>query len=68
MRGVTLPGNSTVELVELPDPKPGTGQVLLDPVPVRRERTHPCLENDGRSTGVSSADLQVHPMAVNVDQ
>ncbi len=29
MRGVTLPGNSTVEHVELPVPEPGHGQVLL---------------------------------------
>ncbi len=29
MRGVILPGNSTVELVDLPDPTPGPGQVLL---------------------------------------
>jgi threonine dehydrogenase-like Zn-dependent dehydrogenase len=29
MRGATLPGNSTVELVDLPDPTPGHGQVLL---------------------------------------
>jgi threonine dehydrogenase-like Zn-dependent dehydrogenase len=29
MRGATLPGNSTVELVDLPDPTPGPGQVLL---------------------------------------
>jgi len=29
MRGAILPGNSTVELVDLPDPTPGPGQVLL---------------------------------------
>ena len=29
MRGATLPGNSTVKLVDLPDPTPGPGQVLL---------------------------------------
>ncbi|HYP46704.1 MAG TPA: zinc-binding dehydrogenase [Propionibacteriaceae bacterium] len=29
MRGALLPGNSTVELVDLPDPTPGPGQVLL---------------------------------------
>ncbi|GAA1428756.1 zinc-binding dehydrogenase [Microlunatus lacustris] len=29
MRGVFLPGNSTTEVVELPDPEPGPGQVLL---------------------------------------
>ena len=29
MRGVFLPGNSTTDLRELPDPEPGAGQVLL---------------------------------------
>jgi threonine dehydrogenase-like Zn-dependent dehydrogenase len=29
MRGVFLPGNSTTEIRELPDPEPGPGQVLL---------------------------------------
>jgi threonine dehydrogenase-like Zn-dependent dehydrogenase len=29
MRGVHLPGNSTVDVRELPDPRPGPGQVLL---------------------------------------
>ena len=29
MRGVILPGNSTVEFRELPIPKPGKGQVLV---------------------------------------
>lgn len=29
MRGVFLPGNSTADLRELPDPEPGPGQVLL---------------------------------------
>lgn len=29
MRGVFLPGNSTTEIRELPDPTPGPGQVLL---------------------------------------
>ncbi len=29
MRGVILPGNSTTEIRELPDPEPGPGQVLL---------------------------------------
>ncbi len=29
MRGVFLPGNSTTELRDLPDPEPGPGQVLL---------------------------------------
>lgn len=29
MRGVFLPGNSDVEISELPDPEPGRGQVLL---------------------------------------
>jgi threonine dehydrogenase-like Zn-dependent dehydrogenase len=29
MRGVLLPGNSTVEIRDLPDPEPGYGQVLL---------------------------------------
>lgn len=29
MRGAILPGDSTVELVDLPDPAPGPGQVLL---------------------------------------
>jgi D-arabinose 1-dehydrogenase-like Zn-dependent alcohol dehydrogenase len=29
MRGVFLPGNSTVDIHEVPDPEPGPGQVLL---------------------------------------
>lgn len=29
MRGVFLPGNSTIEIRDLPDPEPGPGQVLL---------------------------------------
>src|SRR3954447_10655203 len=29
MRGVILPGNSTTDLQQLPDPEPGPGQVLL---------------------------------------
>ena len=29
MRGVFLPGNSTTDIRELPDPEPGPGQVLL---------------------------------------
>ena len=29
MRGVFLPGNSTVDIQEVPDPEPGPGQVLL---------------------------------------
>ena len=29
MRGVILPGNSTTEIHQLPDPEPGPGQVLL---------------------------------------
>ena len=29
MRGVILPGNSTTEIQQLPDPEPGPGQVLL---------------------------------------
>ena len=29
MRGAYLPGNSTVELREVPDPQPGPGQVFV---------------------------------------
>ena len=30
MRGVLLPGNSTVEMKDFPVPEPGHGQVLLE--------------------------------------
>jgi hypothetical protein len=53
MRGVFLPGNSTVDIHEVPDPEPGPGQVLLAmraPQPSAAPTFAPSTANTSRAT------------------